>query len=205
MAACFMLPGNWRSVKEMIMLLLEESGADVVITKEMMKSASTSRQEIILKVLEHHFNIAIPKEKQLIAEFYNAAKSGNNDKIRSLLVKKVKPDAQSPNSYTPVIRNIGSTKVKALISCGAEVVQTDLDSLDILSLVFEDVYAIFVISDFWGLYDSPTNQGKVVKGQSFNVWAVNYEIEQLKQIIDATIRIPTLKHFILSSLFNTTK
>ncbi|KAK6591591.1 hypothetical protein H4I96_12285 [Botrytis cinerea] len=103
MAACFMLPGNWRSVKEMIMLLLEESGADVVITEEMMKSASTSRQEIILKVLEHHFNIAIPKEKQLIAEFYNAAKSGNNDKIRSLLVKKVKPDAQSPNSYTPGI------------------------------------------------------------------------------------------------------
>ncbi|KAM0145466.1 hypothetical protein ACHAPG_011602, partial [Botrytis cinerea] len=97
------------------------------------------------------------------------------------------------------------TKVKVLISCGAEVVQTDLDSLDILSLVFEDVYAIFVISDFWGLYGSPTNQGKVVKGQSFNVWAANYEIEQLKQIIDATTRIPTLKHFILSSLFNTTK
>lgn len=104
-----------------------------------------------------------------------------------------------------VTRNVSSTKAMALATCGAEVVQADLDSLDTLSAAFENAHAIFAVSDFWGLYGDPANQDKPAKDQPLNVWAANHETEQLRRVIDAAARIPTLERFILSSLSNATR
>ncbi|CAI7640501.1 unnamed protein product [Penicillium pancosmium] len=103
-----------------------------------------------------------------------------------------------------VTRNPASTKAQALAARGAEVVQADLDSPSTLSSAFENANAIFAVSDFWGLFGDPANAAKA-KGQSLNVWAANHETEQLKAVVDAAARIPTLERFVLSSLSNATK
>tara|TARA_R110002060_G_scaffold16310_7_gene22711 strand:+ start:320 stop:943 length:624 start_codon:yes stop_codon:yes gene_type:complete len=104
-----------------------------------------------------------------------------------------------------VTRNTSSTKAKALASRGAEVVQANMDASDTLSLAFKDAHAIFAVSDFWGLYGDPANQSKATKDQPLNVWAANHETEQLKRVIDAAAKVPTLERFVLSSLPNATR
>jgi ATP-dependent DNA ligase len=69
---------------------------------------------------------------------------------------------------------------------------------------FENAHAIFAVSDFWGLFGDPANEARA-KGQPLNVWAANQETEQLKAVIAAAARIPTLERFVLSSLSNATK
>jgi uncharacterized protein YbjT (DUF2867 family) len=103
-----------------------------------------------------------------------------------------------------VTRNPTSTKARVLATRGAEVVQADLDSPSTLLSAFENAHAIFAVSDFWGLFGDPANEAKA-KGQPLNVWAANQETEQLKAVIAAAARIPTLERFVLSSLSNATK
>jgi hypothetical protein len=79
-----------------------------------------------------------------------------------------------------------------------------LDEPSTLSAAFEDAIAIFAVSDFWGLYGDPANAAKA-KDQALNVWAANHETEQLKGVIDAAAKVPTLEHFVLSSLSNAAK
>lgn len=104
-----------------------------------------------------------------------------------------------------VTRNPNGNKAMHLAGRGAEVVQADMDSPSTLLSAFENAHAIFAVSDFWGIYFDPANQAKGTKDQPLNVWAANHETEQLKGVIDAAARIPTLERFILSSLSNATK
>ncbi|KAH6714081.1 hypothetical protein BKA61DRAFT_689619 [Leptodontidium sp. MPI-SDFR-AT-0119] len=102
-------------------------------------------------------------------------------------------------------RNISSPKAQALAARGAQVVQADLDKPETFSAAFEGASAIFAVSDFWGIYGNPANADKAKPGQSLNAWAGEYETQQLKAVIDAVAKVPTLERFILSSLTNVTK
>jgi hypothetical protein len=101
-----------------------------------------------------------------------------------------------------VTRNTTSSKAKALSSKGAEVVQANLDEPSTLTSAFEGANAIFAVSDFWGLYSDPANKSKAKPGQPLNEWAAEYEEQQLRNVIDAASKVPTLERFILSSLSN---
>jgi hypothetical protein len=105
-----------------------------------------------------------------------------------------------------ITRNASSDKAKALAARGAQVVQGDLDDTDSLTKAFEGAHVIFAVSDFWGIYyDRASYDDKTKPGQERNQWAGEYELQQLKNSIDAAAKTPSLEHFILSSLPNTTK
>ncbi|OBT39605.1 hypothetical protein VE00_10748 [Pseudogymnoascus sp. WSF 3629] len=102
-------------------------------------------------------------------------------------------------------RDTSSDKAQALAERGAQVVHADLDKPETFSAAFEGANAIFAVSDFWGLYGNPANKDKPKPGQSLNAWAGEHETQQLKDVIDAVAKIPTLERFILSSLTNVAK
>ncbi|RYO84003.1 hypothetical protein DL766_001869 [Monosporascus sp. MC13-8B] len=102
-------------------------------------------------------------------------------------------------------RKTSSPKAQALTARGAQVVHADIDKPETLSAAFEGASAIFAVSDFWGLYNDPANKDKAKPGQPLNAWAGEYETQQLKNVIDAAAKVPTLERFILSSLSNATK
>jgi UDP-glucose 4-epimerase len=102
-------------------------------------------------------------------------------------------------------RNASSAKSQALASQGAEVVEADLNKPETLAAAFEGASVIFAVSDFWGLYGDPANKSKAKPGQPMNVWAAEYETQQLKNVIDEAAKVPGLERFILSSLSNATK
>ncbi|KAF5001861.1 hypothetical protein FGRMN_708 [Fusarium graminum] len=102
-------------------------------------------------------------------------------------------------------RNTTSPKAQALSSDGAEVVKADLDDPSTLTAAFEGVHAIFAVSDFWGLYYDQSNRSKTKPGQALNDWAAQHEEQQLKNVIDAAAKVPTLERFVLSSLSNAEK
>ncbi|KAL4892943.1 NAD(P)-binding protein [Aspergillus ambiguus] len=105
-----------------------------------------------------------------------------------------------------VTRNPLGPKAQALAARGADVVKADLDDPSSLSSAFEDAHVIFAVSDFWGLYGDPANQAKAAAaGQPANVWAANHETQQLKDIVDAAAKVPSLERFVLSSLSDATK
>ncbi|KAH7247637.1 uncharacterized protein BKA55DRAFT_540871 [Fusarium redolens] len=102
-------------------------------------------------------------------------------------------------------RNTSSPKAQALAKRGAQVAYVDLDTPETFPAAFEGANAIFAVSDFWGLYGDPANKDKPKPGQPLNVWAAEHETEQLKGVIDAVAKVPTLERFVLSSLANVTK
>ncbi|KPM43965.1 hypothetical protein AK830_g2627 [Neonectria ditissima] len=104
-----------------------------------------------------------------------------------------------------VTRNTSSPKAQALAKRGAEVIQADISDPSTLPAAFKGAEAIFAVSDFWGLYGDPANKDKAKPGQPLNVWARDQETQQLKNVIDAAAKVPTLERFILSSLSNATK
>ncbi|KAH6603813.1 hypothetical protein Trco_007259 [Trichoderma cornu-damae] len=104
-----------------------------------------------------------------------------------------------------VTRNTSSAKAQALATRGAEVVCADMDDPSTLEQAFQGANAIFAVSDFWGLYNDPANKDKPKPGQPLNVWAAEHETQQLKNVIDAASKVPTLERFVLSSLSNATK
>ncbi|KAH8663884.1 hypothetical protein BGZ61DRAFT_484937 [Ilyonectria robusta] len=104
-----------------------------------------------------------------------------------------------------VTRNTVSPKAQSLAARGAQVVHADIDKPETLSAAFEGATAIFAVSDFWGLYGDPANKNKAKPGQPLNAWAGEFETQQLKNVIDAVAKVPTLERFILSSLSNATK
>jgi NAD(P)-dependent dehydrogenase (short-subunit alcohol dehydrogenase family) len=102
-------------------------------------------------------------------------------------------------------RDTSSTKSQALAARGAEVVQADIDTPSSLSAAFEGASVIFGVSDFWGMFWNPANKDKAKPGQSLLAWVGEHEEHQLKNIIDAAAKVPTLERFVLSSLSNATK
>ncbi|KAF5662211.1 nitrogen metabolic regulatory protein [Fusarium heterosporum] len=102
-------------------------------------------------------------------------------------------------------RNTASPKAQALSSQGAEVVKADLEDPSTLTAAFEGVHAIFAVSDFWGLYYDQSNRSKTKPGQALNDWAAQHEEQQLKNVIDAAAKIPTLERLVLSSLSHAEK
>lgn len=104
-----------------------------------------------------------------------------------------------------VTRNTASPKAQSLAARGAQVIHADIDKPETLSAAFEGATAIFAVSDFWGFYGDPANKNKAKPGQPLNAWAGEFETQQLKNVIDAVAKVPTLERFILSSLSNATK
>lgn len=104
-----------------------------------------------------------------------------------------------------VTRNPSSAKAKALSARGVEVVQADMDDISSLSIAFRDANAIFVVSDFWGIYGSLVQQKKDASEKPLNLLAGETELQQLKNAIDAASQVPGLERFILSTLSNVTK
>ncbi|EKJ70800.1 hypothetical protein NXS19_004076 [Fusarium pseudograminearum] len=104
-----------------------------------------------------------------------------------------------------VTRNTKSSKAQALSSKGAQVVQADLDSPSTLTHAFEGANVIFAVSDFWGLYGDPANKSRAKPGQPLNEWAAEHEEQQLRNVIDAASKVPSLERFVLSSLSNAEK
>ncbi|KAL7944036.1 NAD(P)-binding protein [Trichoderma barbatum] len=102
-------------------------------------------------------------------------------------------------------RNTSSAKAQALAARGAEVVAADMDVPSTLEAAFRGAHAIFAVSDFWGLYGDPANKDKPKQGQPLNIWAADYEVQQLKNTIDAAAKVDTLERFVFSSLSNATK
>ncbi|KAL6899924.1 hypothetical protein GGI43DRAFT_423084 [Trichoderma evansii] len=102
-------------------------------------------------------------------------------------------------------RNPSSAKAKELSARGVEVVQADLDNLSSLSVAFRDANAIFVVSDFWGIYGALVQQNKNTNEKPLNILAGKSELQQLKNAIDAASQVPRLERFILSTLSNVTK
>ncbi|GKU04221.1 family protein 1 [Fusarium langsethiae] len=104
-----------------------------------------------------------------------------------------------------VTRNTTSSKAQALSSKGAQVIQANLDEPSTLTSAFEGTNAVFAVSDFWGLYNDPGNKSKAKPGQPLNEWAAEHEEQQLRSLIDAASKVPTLERFVLSSLSNAEK
>jgi hypothetical protein len=102
-------------------------------------------------------------------------------------------------------RDPSSAKAQALTSRGVEVAHVDLDKPDSLPAALKGANAVFAVTDFWGLYGNPANKDKPKPGQMMNAWAGEHETWQLKQVIDAVAKVPTLERFILSSLSNSAK
>ncbi|KAL7954961.1 hypothetical protein V8C34DRAFT_316859 [Trichoderma compactum] len=97
-------------------------------------------------------------------------------------------------------RNPSSAKATALAARGVEVVKADMDDPSGLLVAFKDANAVFIVSDFWGLYGSFAQQGVDTGGKPLNLFAGEHELKQLKAAIDAAAKVPTLKRFILSAL-----
>lgn len=102
-------------------------------------------------------------------------------------------------------RNASSAKAKALSARGVEVVQADMDDVSSLTVAFQDANAIFVVSDFWGIYGALIQQKKDTSEKPLNLLAGETELQQLKNAIDAASQVPSLERFILSTLSNVTK
>lgn len=103
-----------------------------------------------------------------------------------------------------VTRNANSEKAEELTTRGVEVVTADLDDAKSLEAAFGSAQAIFVVSDFWGIYGDPANASKATKDEPLNLWAAKAE-KQLMNAIDAASKMASLQYLILSSLPNCSK
>lgn len=59
-----------------------------------------------------------------------------------------------------VTRNTNSKKAEDLANRGVEVLAADLNDRNSLDAVFANAHAIFIVSDFWGIYGDPANSSK---------------------------------------------
>jgi len=122
--------GNWGSGKELMILLLEQRGADVMITEDVIAAAATSGQEEVLRFITEHLQVSPSKEQRLVAQFYNAAKSGIEDTIQRLLEEGVEPDLKNPYQISPlwIAAAKGHTRVVQLL-LGTKLVSVNSKSI----------------------------------------------------------------------------
>lgn len=104
-----------------------------------------------------------------------------------------------------VTRNTDSDKARKLASRGVKVVAADLNDGSSLEAAFTGAHAIFIVSDFWGIYGDPANASKPAQGEPLNLWAARTEKQQLINAIDAASKETSLERLILSSLPNCSK
>jgi NAD(P)-dependent dehydrogenase (short-subunit alcohol dehydrogenase family) len=104
-----------------------------------------------------------------------------------------------------VTRDPDSEKSRDLASRGVEVVAADLNDRGSLTTAFKNAHAIFIVSDFWGIYGNPANSSKVAPGEPLNLWAARTEKQQLLNAIDIASRVSSLERMVLSSLPNCSK
>ncbi|KAJ4992423.1 NmrA-like family protein [Stagonosporopsis vannaccii] len=104
-----------------------------------------------------------------------------------------------------VTRNVNSEKAKKLASRGVEVVSADLGDPTSLEKAFTGANAIFIVSDFWGIYGDPANSDKPAEGEPLNLWAARTEKQQLLNAIKAASDVSTLERLVLSALPNCSK
>ncbi|KAH8821969.1 hypothetical protein F5884DRAFT_658953 [Xylogone sp. PMI_703] len=97
-------------------------------------------------------------------------------------------------------RNPSSSKAQALKNIGIEVVQADIDDVSSLVEVFKGANAIFTVSDFWGTFNDPATPAKVPAGMPQNKWVYEYEVQQLKNMIDAAAQTEGLERLVYSTL-----
>ena len=83
------------------MLLLEKRGADVIITEEGVKVATTVGQEVALEIIKKYL-VYTSREEYLFAQFYKAAEAGKENTIHELLAQGVKPDLKDSRNVSPL-------------------------------------------------------------------------------------------------------
>jgi hypothetical protein len=113
--------GNEESGKDVMIVLLEQRGADVVITDDVVKAATTCGQERVLGFIEEWLEISLSKDDWSTAQFYNAAKSGNENIIQKLLADGVNPDLKNIRRISPLwiaATNGHCQVVKVLLATG---------------------------------------------------------------------------------------
>jgi len=91
-----------------------------------------------------------------------------------------------------------SPAAQSLRALGAEVVKADLSDPASLTAAFQNASAIFLNTDFWTTYRDPDTV--VPEGMDRNAFAFGEEVAHGTHTALAALNIPTLKHFIYSSL-----
>ncbi|KAJ5579865.1 uncharacterized protein N7459_005850 [Penicillium hispanicum] len=102
----------------------------------------------------------------------------------------VKSLLQSNWKVRAITRNASSASAQALLTAGVEVVTADFDDEASLIQAYKDVEAIFLVTNFWEhLF---TGKGRDESGEA--------ESRQALTVIRIADKLPSLKHFIWSTL-----
>ena len=88
-------------------------------------------------------------------------------------------------------RNTSSKSALALAASGIEVVAANIDDVDSLVKAFEGAYGVYGVTNFWEHLGS----GKMDADE-----AGEAEVKQAQNIATACGKIPTLEHFVFSTL-----
>ncbi|PYI00596.1 putative hscarg dehydrogenase [Aspergillus sclerotiicarbonarius CBS 121057] len=100
-----------------------------------------------------------------------------------------------PNWHVRCItRDTTSPRATSLSTLGATIIQADLNDLTSLKTAFANTHAIFVNTDFWGLYRATPPSSSSSRS------AFAQEIQQGKNAALAASTIPTLERYIYSAL-----
>ncbi|KAL4904114.1 hypothetical protein BDW74DRAFT_155101 [Aspergillus multicolor] len=91
-------------------------------------------------------------------------------------------------------RNPSSAAAKSLAAQGVEVVKADLTDFDTVAAAFKDSHIIYAVTDFWALYQK----------DGYEV-ARDTERQQGFNMVKAAAGVPTLEHYIWSTLAKSTK
>ncbi|KAJ9610338.1 hypothetical protein H2200_005115 [Cladophialophora chaetospira] len=94
-------------------------------------------------------------------------------------------------------RNPSSEAAKGLAALGAEILQADLSSTPSLIVAFSSASAIFVNTDFWGVYRPAVASGK--SDDDASQLAYNTEISWGKNAATAAAQTPELERFVYSA------
>jgi len=97
-------------------------------------------------------------------------------------------------------RNVNSDKAKALKEQGAEVVQVDLDdSVDQIAKSLEGAYGVFLVTDFWTVFDKELGQGKKAADAALKAGVKHFVFSSLSHVIKLTNGKIPVPHFDLKA------
>jgi hypothetical protein len=99
-----------------------------------------------------------------------------------------------------VTRDINKSSSISWSKNGIEIVEADVDDIESLTRAFQDAYAIFAVTDYWGPMYDQHSYGKLRLGQTINEYCYELEIKRGQNIADAAARIDSLERFVFSSL-----
>ncbi|KAL6838057.1 NAD(P)-binding protein [Trichoderma camerunense] len=100
-----------------------------------------------------------------------------------------------------VTRSTESAAAKALVARGVEVVRADLTDTAALKAAFAGSYAIFAVTNFWGLFSDAQKQFPEEKDVALLAGqAAAIETQMGINMVDAALATDTLQHYIWSTL-----